>query len=66
MPIYRVKYNSMTANYGPSYIEASTPEEAKRKFGGTAFTASERNICMSAKEVSVDEMRRELESSEEV
>lgn len=50
----------MTATYGPSYIEADSPEEAKLKFGGSAFTAGERAICMTAKEVSAIEIKQAL------
>ena len=59
MPIYKVTYHSMTASYGPSFIEADSPEEAKRKFGN-CFTNGERAICMSAKEVSLKETQQAL------
>lgn len=55
MPIYKVTYGSMSATYGPSFIEAETPEEAKMKFGGTAFSAGEQAICMTAYEVKIAE-----------
>lgn len=56
MSIYKVFYGSMVATYGPSYIEASSPEEAKLKFGGTAFSPGERALCMNAREVSAEEV----------
>ena len=60
MALYKVSYRSMTATYGPSFIEANSPEEAKIKFGGSAFTAGERAFCMTAKEVSVKEIQQAL------
>lgn len=60
MAIYKVFYGSMTATYGPSYIEANSPEEAKIKFGGSAFTARERATCMIAREVSASEIKQAL------
>ena len=60
MAIYKVFYRSMTATYGPSFIEANSPEEAKIKFGGSAFTAGERASCMTAREVSVREIQQAL------
>ncbi len=56
MSIYKVSYGSMTATYGPSFVEADSPEEAKMKFSGTAFSAGERAVCMSAREVSEKEI----------
>lgn len=38
MPMYKVRYQSMTACYGPSYIQADSEWEARRKFAGTAFS----------------------------
>lgn len=66
MAIYKVRYSSMTASYGPSYIEADSPEEAKRKFGkpGT-FSEGERAFCMTAREVTLQEMKRALQNSDE-
>jgi hypothetical protein len=60
MPMYKVSYGSMTATYGPSFIEADSPEEAKMKFGGTAFSSGERAICMNAREVSSKEIAQAL------
>lgn len=59
MAIYRVFYSSMTATYGPRFIEAESPGEAKRKFGN-CFTEGERAICMTAREVSASEIAREI------
>jgi hypothetical protein len=59
MAIYRVTYRSMTARYGPSFIEATGEAEAKRQFGD-CFSNSERAFC-TAREVSPDEVRRALE-----
>jgi hypothetical protein len=58
--IYKVSYGSMTAHYGPSYIEADSEQEAKIRFGGSAFSSGERSVCMSARPISLDEMKREI------
>lgn len=63
MSIYRVVYRSMTAFYGPAFIEAESASEAKRKFGKGAFTRDEMAL-MDARPVSLDEMKRALESHE--
>jgi hypothetical protein len=60
MPMFRVTYASMTAHYGPSFIEAADEQEAKRKFAGTAFTKGELG-CITAREVSTKEMQRALQ-----
>jgi hypothetical protein len=57
--IYRVRYQSMTATYGPSYIEADDEYEAKRKFARGAFSQGEMSL-ISARPVSSEEMRRVL------
>lgn len=57
--IYKVTYNSMTANYGPAFIEAESEQEACSKFGRGAFTGSERSL-ISARPVSEHEIRRAL------
>lgn len=59
MAIYKVFYGSMTATYGPSFIEAGSPEEAKRKFG-SCFTDDERAVCMTAIKVSSVDIRQAL------
>lgn len=64
MSIYRVSYGSMTATYGPSFIEANSPEEAKRKFG-SCFSEGERAICMTAREVSAREISEALHAKHE-
>jgi hypothetical protein len=63
MAIYRVFYQSMTATYGPSFVEADDEEQAKRRFGD-CFSAGERAFCMTAREVSPDEVRRALRRQE--
>lgn len=64
MPMFRVSYHSMTATYGPSYIEADDAHEAKRKFAKGAFSAGEMSL-IKARPVSADEIRRALETSGE-
>ena len=63
MAIYRVTYASMTARYGPSFIEAEDEYEAKRKFAGTTFTKGELG-CITAREVSAREMSNALRQRE--
>lgn len=62
--IYRVTYQSMTAFYGPSFIEAEDEYEAKRKFAKGAFSQGEMTL-IKARPVSSDEMRRALASSDD-
>lgn len=64
MPIFRVTYSSMTARYGPSFIEAEDEFAAKRKFAGTAFGQGEMG-CISAEEVSSRQMMQALREKEE-
>lgn len=59
MTMYRVTYNSMSAFYGPSYIEAESEYEARRKFARNAFSQNEMSL-IRAVPVSLDEMRRAL------
>jgi hypothetical protein len=61
MSIYRVTYASMTASYGPSFIEADSEQIAKRKFAGSAFSAGETG-CITAREVSTREMQQALQA----
>jgi len=42
--IYRVTYQSMTAFYGPKFIEAENEYEAKRKFANGAFSQGEMSL----------------------
>jgi len=61
MPFYRVTYSSMTAQYGPSFIEAEDEYHAKRIFaqhGG--FSVGEQAFCMTAREVSSKEIAEAL------
>ena len=54
--IYRVTYQSMTAFYGPSFIEAEDEADAKRKFNARgAFSAMELAVCVNARPASVRE-----------
>lgn len=62
--LYRVTYASMTARYGPSFIEAESEFEARRKFAGTAFSQSDLG-CISARPVSSDEVASALRRQEE-
>lgn len=62
--IYKVTYNSMTANYGPAFIEAESEQEACSKFGRGAFNGSERSL-ISARPVSENEIRRALKRDHE-
>ena len=59
--IYRVTYQSMTAFYGPNFIEAETEYDARKKFAGTAFSQGEMSL-IKAKPVSASEMRRALQN----
>ena len=57
--IYRVTYQSMTAFYGPSFIEADSEYEARRKFAGSAFSSGEMSL-IKAVPVSGNEIARAL------
>lgn len=59
MPMYSVSYGSMTAHYGPSYIEADSEDEARAKFRGTAFSRGEMAL-ISARQVSSQEIASAL------
>ena len=61
--IYRVRYSSMTAGYGPSFIEADSPYEAKRKFAKGAFSAGEMTL-ITAIPVSSSEIADALNQAE--
>lgn len=58
--IYRVKYSSMTASYGPSFIEAESAYEAKRKFCNHGTFSQGEMSLMTATPVSSDDIRRAL------
>lgn len=62
--IYRVRYSSLTASYGPSYIEADSERDAKLKFAKGAFTKGEMAL-MTATPVSAYEIRRALEREQD-
>ena len=59
MPMYSVSYGSMTAHYGPSFIEADSEYEARTKFRGTAFSQREMAL-ISARQVSAQEIASAL------
>ena len=63
MPMYRVTYQSMTAFYGPSFVEADSEYEARRKFAGSAFSQGEMSL-IRAREVSPSEIRRALQETD--
>ena len=62
--IYRVTYQSMTAFYGPSYIEAEDAYDAKRKFAKGAFSKGEMSL-ISAQPVSASEVAAALRSRDD-
>ena len=59
MPLYKVTYKSTTAYYGPSYIQAGSEFEARRKFAGTAFSQGEMAL-ITATPVTDEEAARAL------
>ena len=58
--IFRVTYQSMTAFYGPTFIEAESEGEARRKFAGNAFSKGEMTL-IKARPVSLQEAMRARE-----
>lgn len=62
--IFRVTYQSMTAFYGPSFIEADDAEEAKRKFARGAFSKGEMSL-ITAREVSARELAAAMRQVQE-
>ena len=62
MAMYRVTYRSMTASYGPNFIEAEDEFHAKRIFAGTAFSRSEFD-CIHAEEISTADIQRALRAN---
>ena len=58
---YRVIYQSMTAFYGPSFIDAESEYEARRRFAGTAFSQSEMSL-IKATPVSASDIQRALQA----
>lgn len=60
MAFFRVSYSSMTASYGPAYIEADDEQEAKRKFAKGTFSRGEMTL-ITARPVSSEEVRRALQ-----
>lgn len=59
MAMYRVTYQSMTATYGPSFIEAKSEQAAKEIFASKAFSRSEMSL-MRARLCTSAEIRRAL------
>ena len=59
--IYRVRYSSMTASYGPAIIEADSEWEAKRKFANGAFSQSEMAL-ITARQITLEEALRERDT----
>jgi hypothetical protein len=57
---YRVTYQSMTAFYGPSIIEADSEYEAKRKFCNNGTFSQGEMACMRARPVSSKEIANAL------
>ena len=57
--MYRVTYQSMTAFYGPSFIEAETEYEARERFAGNAFSKGEMSL-IKASPVSERDIARAL------
>ena len=62
--IYRVRYSSMTASYGPSFIEADSPAEAKRKFANGAFSKGEMTLITATPATIREVQDAEREDSE--
>ena len=62
--LYRVTYRSMTAFYGPAYIEADSEYEARRKFAVPAFSQREMPLIKAAP-VSESEIKQALQAQEE-
>jgi len=59
MAIFKVSFTSMTAHYGPRFIEADDEYQAKRTFSNGAFSESEIRM-MTARKVSVQEIQEEI------
>jgi len=64
MAIYKVTYQSMSAFYGPTFVEADDEYSAKVKFAGNAFSRSEFGL-IKARESSLKEMRQAASSRED-
>lgn len=63
MSIYRVRYQSLTACYGPKFIEAESAEQAKRKFARGAFSQGEM-VLIEAKPATVNDVLRHAREQE--
>ena len=63
MPFFKVTYQSMTAFYS-SIIEASDEYQARILFKGSAFSENEMSL-IRAKQLSLQELKRELQRKDE-
>lgn len=63
MSIYRVTYQSMTAFYGPTFIEAESADEARTKFNAKgAFSRSEAGLIRAVR-ITLADYERAIEES---
>jgi hypothetical protein len=56
MTIFKVSYSSLTAHYGPRFIDAEDEREAKRIFAGGAFSEGEMTM-ITAREATIKEIQ---------
>jgi len=54
MTIFKVSYSSLTAHYGPRFIDAEDEAEAKRIFANGAFSEGEMRM-ITARKASIKE-----------
>jgi aminoglycoside N3'-acetyltransferase len=59
MTIFKVEYRSMTAHYGPRFIDADDEYAAKRIFSAGAFSEGEIRM-MTARKASLEEVRASM------
>lgn len=64
MSIYRCAYQSMSAFYGPHFIEADSEHEAKLRFLNSGTFSRDELPLISARLVSESEIRRALAERE--
>lgn len=62
--MFRVRYSSMTASYGPRFIEAESEQQAKRIFARGAFSEREMSL-IKATPVGADEVAAALRAAED-
>ena len=60
MSIFKVSYSSMTAHYGPRFIEAQNEHQAKRIFANGAFSEGEIRM-MVVRKASLKEIQEKEE-----